>query len=374
MRKSGVASYFGSDYVGRTREIEATARRLLAECTVYARALAGLGHLAMTPEAYAERLERRVHDRRFGREAIELLTLERNALRSRIWRTRSAELLARTISLRSFAAITALAMILIATQARKPAGQSARGTEFRDCPECPVMVTVPAGSFTMGSPPSERDRFANEGPQRTVTILRPFAVGKFEITFTEWEACAAGGGCQANKSPRDQGWGRATRPVINVSWHDARQYVDWLSLKTGKPYRLLTEAEWEYAARAGTTTVYWWGDEVGQNNANCRGCKSQWDGSQTAPAGSFKPNAFGIHDMLGNVWEWVQDCFGDYTTAPSDGTAVSQSTCPRVLRGGSWYLDPKSMRVASRFRFGPDERLMNGGFRVARDLPPVSAN
>lgn len=243
------------------------------------------------------------------------------------------------------------------------------GQTFRDCPDCPELVVVPAGEFMMGAPDNEQGRLKGEFPQRKVTIATPFAVGKFEVTFAEWEACAAGGGCAANKSPNDRGWGKGTRPVMNVSWNDAKQYVEWLSTKTGKTYRLLTEAEWEYASRAGTTTAYWWGDELGENNAVCKDCKSQWDGKQTAPVGSLKPNAFGLHDTHGNVSEWVQDCHGDYANAPSDGTAAPETPgCTRVLRGGFWSINPRLMRAAVRLRDVPDFRTIENGFRLARTL------
>ena len=168
------------------------------------------------------------------------------------------------------------------------------GQTFRDCVICPEMVVVPAGSFMMGSPSSEAGRGGDE-TQRKVTISQPFAVGKFEVTFAEWEACVAGGGCTSNRSPPDE-WGRGHQPVINVTWNDAREYVDWLSRKTGKTYRLLTEAEWEFAAWAKAETTYTWGSVSGSGNANCDGCASQWDNKQTAPIGSFKANAFGLHE------------------------------------------------------------------------------
>ncbi len=245
----------------------------------------------------------------------------------------------------------------------------APGQTFRDCPECPEMVALPTGEFMMGSPKDEKFRFKGEGPQRKVTIAKLIAVGKFEVTFAEWAACVGGGGCRANRRPDDRGWGKAKRPVINVSWNDARQYVTWLSAKTGKQYRLLSEAEWEYAARGGTTTVYWWSDDVGENNANCNGCKSKWDGKQTAPVGSFKPNGFGLHDMLGNVSEWVEDCYGEYAKAPSDGSSapVTQG-CTRVVRGGSWSIHGMLVRAAIRFREVPGHRNIRTGFRVGRTL------
>jgi formylglycine-generating enzyme required for sulfatase activity len=164
------------------------------------------------------------------------------------------------------------------------------------------MVVVPAGAFTLGSPASEVPRDGDEGPQHPVTIPRPFVVGRHEVTFVEWDACADDGGCGGYR-PDDKGWGRGDRPAMYVNWDDAKSYAAWLSRKTEKTYRLLSEAEWEYAARAGTTTRYWWGDGIGRNLANWRGCGSPWDGKQTAPVGSFPVNGFGLHDMLGNVWE-----------------------------------------------------------------------
>ena len=204
------------------------------------------------------------------------------------------------------------------------------------------------------------------------TIGQPFAVGVYEVTFAEWEACVSGGGCKGYR-PDDVGWGRGRRPVINVSWEDARAYVAWLSRETGQAYRLLSEAEWEYAARAGTTTKYWWGDETRQNRANCDGCGSQWDVTQTAPVGSFRPNAFGLHDVHGNVWEWVQDCWnGNYAGAPGDGRAWKTGNCSRrVLRGGSWFIDTEDTSVRLyRLRYSADFRnFTKFGFRIARSLP-----
>ena len=231
------------------------------------------------------------------------------------------------------------------------------------------MVVVPAGSFMMGSNDGEND----EKPVHRVTITNPFAVGKFEVTFDEWAACVKGGGCQSTQNPSDQGWGKGHRPVINVSWNDAKEYVAWLSNATGKTYRLLTEAEWEYAARAGTTTAYSWGNDVGKGNANCDGCGSQWDNKQTAPVGSFKANTWGLYDMHGNVWEWVQDCYkAGYAGAPTDGSSISVQNCgTRVRRGGSWYDYPGSLRAADRGRSGPGNRNVSLGFRVGRALFPA---
>ena len=240
----------------------------------------------------------------------------------------------------------------------------------RDCPECPEMVVVPAGSFMMGSPSHEQGRRAKEGPVHEVRISAPFAVGVYEVTFAEWDACLAAGGC--GHRPIDGGWGRGDRPVIYVSWEDAKGYVQWLSRRTGKEYRLPSEAEWEYAARAGTETAYSWGDAIGVNLANCGGCGSQWDGSKTAPVGSFGANAWGLHDMHGNVYEWVEDCWnGSYRGAPSDGSAWLSGDCSeRVLRGGSWIDEPAALRAAYRFTSPTGDRSLVSGFRVARTLTP----
>jgi formylglycine-generating enzyme required for sulfatase activity len=241
---------------------------------------------------------------------------------------------------------------------------------FRECAkDCPEMIVVPAGDFTMGSPAAEDGHSDGEGPQLKVTIARPFAVSKFDVTFADWDACVTVGGCP---QVSDIAFGRNTKPVINVSWDDAQQYVAWFSKVTGQPYRLLTEAEWEYAARAGTTTAYYWGDEIGKGNANCNGCGSRWDNRETSPVGSFKPNAFGLYDMVGNVWQWVQDCNQDnYTGAPTDGSARTIGDCSfHVVRGGAWNNDPQLLRSAMRYRGTSDLRSSFVGFRIARTLGP----
>jgi formylglycine-generating enzyme required for sulfatase activity len=242
------------------------------------------------------------------------------------------------------------------------------GNVFRECAkDCPEMVVIPEGSFMMGSATNEKGRYSNEGPQHKVTIAKPFAVSKFD--FADWDACWSVGGCPQIS---DSGYGRGSKPVINVNWDDARQYVAWLSKMTGQPYRLLTEAEWEYAARAGTTTAYFWGDEIGKGNANCNGCGSKWDARQTSPVGSFKPNEFGLYDMAGNVVQWVQDCYNDdYKGAPIDGSAWTSGDCSlRCVRSGSWYFQPVYLRVAYRFRISPSFRGTSVGFRVGRTLNP----
>jgi formylglycine-generating enzyme required for sulfatase activity len=240
---------------------------------------------------------------------------------------------------------------------------------FRECAkDCPEMVVVPAGSFMMGSPDTESGRDPREGPQQKVTIAQPFAVSKFLVTFADWDTCVSVGGCPQNS---EGSFGRGNKPAINVTWDEAKQYVAWFSQMTGQPYRLLSEAEWEYAARAGTTTAYPWGDEIGKGNANCKGCGSQWDGMETSPVGSFKPNAFGLFDMQGNVFQWVEDCYQEsHNGAPTDGSARTLGNCKRrVVRGGSWYDSPDYLRSANRSRVdASDSRDDDLGFRVARTL------
>ena len=245
----------------------------------------------------------------------------------------------------------------------------APGHRFRDCAGCPELVVVGAGSFMMGNLSSDSKSYSDERPVHRVAIGEPIAVGVYEVTFGEWDACRRGGGC--THDPDDRGWGRGKRPVMNVSWDDAKVYVRWLSRKTGERYRLLSESEWEYVARSGAGTRYWWGDGVGRNRANCQGCGSRWDGKQTAPVGSFSANDFGLNDMHGNVWEWVEDCWHDnYNGAPTDGRArTSGGDCSRrVLRGGSWVSNPRFVRSAFRIRYPSGSRYSHVGFRVARTL------
>jgi len=238
---------------------------------------------------------------------------------------------------------------------------------FRDCDTCPEMVVVPTGESMMDSEESKEEK-----PVHKVTIAKSIAVGQFEVTFGEWDACVSAGDC--NYKPGDENWGRGKRPVINVSWEDiTREYLPWLNRTTGKTYRLLTEAEWEYAARAGNReTTYSWGDGIGRNRANCRGCGSRWDNKQTAPVGSFQANAFGLYDMHGNVWEWVEDCWHEnYEGAPEGGSARSTGECNRrIVRGGSWNDIPRNLRLATRYGISKDDRNLYFGFRVARTLEP----
>ncbi|MFQ5588602.1 MAG: SUMF1/EgtB/PvdO family nonheme iron enzyme [Nitrospiria bacterium] len=232
----------------------------------------------------------------------------------------------------------------------------------------PEMVEIPAGKFQMGD--LQGKGYKREEPVHPVHIQRPFLMGKYEVTFEEYDAFAL---ATKRDLPRDRGWGRGRRPVIRVSWNDVKKYIAWLNQKTGLGFRLPTEAEWEYEARAGTTTVYWWGNQVGQNNANCRDCGSPWDGLKTAPVDAFKPNAFGLYNMSGNVWEWVEDCWhADYDNAPEDGSAWGKENggdCGlRVLRGGSWGGRPSNLRSAVRSWSDADSRFYNDGFRLARTL------
>jgi formylglycine-generating enzyme required for sulfatase activity len=289
--------------------------------------------------------------------------------------------------------------------ARKKAEEEARrdpalrvkpgsGRSFRDCPDvCPEMVVVPAGSFTMGSPGGEDGRSDSEGPQGRVTIVQPFAVGKFEVTRGEFETFARESGhaigdkCdifdgdqwqeRAARSFRNPGFAQDARhPAVCVNWEDASAFVGWLSRKTGKTYRLLSEAEWEYAARAGTTTPFWWGASISTNQANYRGNYTYGGGAKgeyrrkTVPVDSFAKNPWGLYNVHGNVMEWVQDCWnGNYNGAPSDGSAWTAGDCgTRMMRGGSWIYAPSLLRSAYRTRNPPAIRTNDVGFRVARTL------
>ena len=224
----------------------------------------------------------------------------------------------------------------------------------------------------MGSPVNEWERRDDEGPQHLVNITEALAVGKFEVTFEEWDACIADNGC--SRTPEDEGWGRAMRPVINVTWTDAKSYVAWLGEKTGHEYRLLSEAEWEYAARAGTNTPFSFGATITADQANYNANYAYGSSQvgmyrkQTLPVGSFPANAFGVHDMHGNVWEWVEDCWNDnYAGAPADGLAWKSGICNGpVLRGGSWVDFPGNLRSANRGRNYAEDWDDDFGFRVAR--------
>jgi formylglycine-generating enzyme required for sulfatase activity len=256
--------------------------------------------------------------------------------------------------------------VLTADRERAIAGKP--GSEFKECANgCPVMVALPPGKFMMGSRENRSDPDTGGHLQREVTITKPFAVSKFEVTFDNWDTCVAATACREVPDS----WGRGGMPVINVSWRDAKQYVGWLSRSTGKDYRLLSEAQWEYGARAGSMTRYSWGDDPGKGNANCDGCGSRWDLQQTAPVGSFQPNAFGLYDMHGNVWEWVEDVWhSSYEGAPTDGSAWLEGGDPsfRVVRGGSWRNETDLISAAVRVERHINVGFDTLGFRVARSL------
>ncbi len=264
--------------------------------------------------------------------------------------------------------------------------------EFRDCDGCPVLVVIPPGHFVMGRAPDEAPAAQDpkrpdwteqvEEPRIEAEIAYPFALGKYEITWTEWERCVEAGGCTTG--PEDAGFGRGDRPVIHVTRQDALDYVAWLSEHTGRAYRLPSEAEWEYAARAGTTTARWWGDEPGAGNTVCDGCGSRWDARSTAPVGSFPPNPFGLHDMLGNVFEWIADCWHpSHDGQPGDGTPRVETSpwwkdgaCERPMhKGGAWSYYAWTTRAANRGFWRPrpvpppwPHHSPAGGFRVAAEL------
>jgi formylglycine-generating enzyme required for sulfatase activity len=259
---------------------------------------------------------------------------------------------------------------------------------FKDCTTCPEMVVVPAGEFIMGSPDEEAERLSYESPRHLVKIAVPFAVGRFAVTFDEWDTCVAEGGCRttiARARAYDEGWGRGRRPVINVSWYDAKDYVSWLSRKTGKEYRLLSEAEREYVTRAGTTTTFWWGKSMSPVKANYMTLYSYNGGEtsreyahKTLPVDSFAPNPWGLYQVHGNIMEWVEDCWHEnYEGAPADGSAWVSGDCKfRAERGGAWWLLPQHLRSAARFYSEPNccvvpERETARGansLRVARRL------
>ena len=268
------------------------------------------------------------------------------------------------------------------TKARAPS--QAPGTVYRDVlkdgSEGPEMVVIPAGSFWMGSPEDEPERLQHEGPRHRVAIHLPFALGKTAVTFEEYDRFVEA--TLFRKRPKDLGWGRSNRPVINVSWDDAVAYAEWLSEQTGKRYRLPTEAEWEYACCAGTETSFSTGSCIDTDQANYNGSKYHYSNcgaktgvyrAKTVPTGSLPPNPWGLHEMHGNVWEWVQDCWHEsYEGAPDDGIAWEEAdggNCGQhVLRGGSWSLGPWTLRSAYRYGSSADGRNDSIGFRLAQDL------
>jgi formylglycine-generating enzyme required for sulfatase activity len=247
------------------------------------------------------------------------------------------------------------------------------GSTFKDCENCPDMVSVPAGRFVMGSGKSEKGRQKSEEPQHEVAVTAPLAIGKYEVTFDDWEACALEGGC-ANYQPQDGGWGKGRRPVIYVSYDDAKAYVEWLRQKTGKPYRLLSEAEWEFAARGGTSTPYAGGETLAPTQANYDASSAAGRGQPeykgtTIEVGTFPPNPYGLYDMEGNVFEWVEDCWNPtHAGAPADASPRGGDCARRVAKGGAWYYEADFARAAARMSFPKGSRLNVIGFRVARPL------
>ena len=269
---------------------------------------------------------------------------------------------------------------------RTSATKLAPGQVFQECAPCPRMVVLPARSFRMGSRMGEWDRQANEMSVRRARIPAPFAVGIHEVTFAEWDACVAAGGCGGYR-PNDEGWGRGTRPVVNVSQRDARRYARWLSERTGEEYRLPTEAEWEYAARAGTLTARHWGEGERSQCWHSNGwgevaqCSDGHD--HTAPVGSYIPNAFGLYDVLGNAWEWTESCWRGVHVGMNEAERDRLHSrrhlgfipfgalrdCSRgVLRGGSWHSGYENIRSASRLGLWGGIRLDYNGFRVVRSI------
>mgnify|MGYP001217649887 CR=1 FL=1 len=247
------------------------------------------------------------------------------------------------------------------------------GITLKDCKVCPEQVILPAGIFMMGE---ANGGISDDAKVIGVTIPKPFSISRFEITFSLWDACLADGGCLGYRPP-DEGWGRGARPVVNVNRADILSYTSWLSKKTSRLYRLPSEAEWEYAARAGTATKYWWGDSVGVNRAVCQDCGSIYDGEKTARVGSFAKNKFGIFDTAGNVWEWVEDCYNknayqSYRFYPKPffipKISNKNDDCRRVLRGGGSNV--ASVGVTSSFRFisGSQVRSKFYGFRLVREI------
>ncbi len=239
---------------------------------------------------------------------------------------------------------------------------------LKDDSPAPELVVIPTGTFRMGD--IRGSGSANERPVHTVYVRGDTAIGRYETTFDEYDRFARSTG---RALPDDNRWGRGRRPVINVCWYDAVEYCQWLSQQTGKRYRLPTEAEWEYAARAGTESCYWWGEDGTSRMANCYGGDSSWAGKQTAPVGSFEPNSFGLYDVAGNVWEWVQDYWHEnYKGAPENGSAWQHENDgdfrQRVIRGGSWNAKPEFVRSSFRLQFNPGNRGYGIGFRIAHDI------
>ncbi len=237
---------------------------------------------------------------------------------------------------------------------------SPAGFKFKDCDFCPPLVVVPGGAFQMGS-----SEHPHEKPAHKVRIALPFAIGQYELTYAEWDRCVEAGACRY----RPEHQGSPNDAIGNLSWDDANAYLKWMSEQTGQIYRLPSEAEWEYAARAGIDKRFWWGDQAGSGKANCSDCGAGTKGQPSA-AGSFQPNPFGLYDTAGNMAEWVQDCWNEsYQGAPADGSAWVKGNCGlRGLRGGSFGNKSTYIRSSARFRYDSDVRYEANGFRVLREL------
>ena len=241
----------------------------------------------------------------------------------------------------------------------------------------PEMLVMPAGDFLMGSPDDEPERSGNEGPRHKVRFARPFALARFAVTFEEYDRYAAA--VPGVPWPEDRGWGRGRRPVVDVTCEEAEAYCRWLTSQTGEPYRLPSEAEWEYCCRAGTVTPFWWGHDISPDLANYFGLRTYNGGRpgrfrrRTVPVGAFAPNPWGLYQMHGNVWEWCADAWNDsYDGAPDDGSAwTSGKTHRAVLRGGALNVPPYGLRAAYRYAENRASNDFETGFRVARDLDAV---
>ncbi len=249
-------------------------------------------------------------------------------------------------------------------QETKPAGPKV-GSLFQDCSSCPRMVVLPKGTFVMGSPKSEKGRDTDEEPQHSVTLNYHLAVGKFEVTQEEWQLCVTEKGCKKHVSRPTPKKSELRKPRCCVHWTDTKDYIKWLSKKTGRSYRLLTESEWEFAARGATKTAYWWGNTGSKRYAN-------YSSKDTVEVGKYPANPFGLNDMHGNAWEWVEDCYArdSYSKAPTNGLAWRTSSCTRrVSRSGAWNQNATFMRSASRIGNKTDAHYTTLGFRVAAELP-----
>ena len=240
--------------------------------------------------------------------------------------------------------------------------------QFKECESCPEMIVVPAGHFRMGAHETEPGSTPDERPQHQVSFTQSFSVGRFAVMFDEWDACVTAKGCSYH--PPDQNWGRAKQPVINILWDEAKEYVAWLSRKTGRPYRLMSEAEREYVTRAGTSSAFWWGDDFKPLQANSAHSSDHSPPpiARTVPVDSFAPNPWGFFQVHGNVYDWVEDCGNDsYENAPSDGSAWTEGNCNvHMLRGGAFSRRPETLRSAARLWSGGTNRMIYMSIRVAR--------